>query len=124
MLLTFAEARIANSGWDGEVQAALNDLRDRCGMPDVPATMPSKDAALEFVRNERRIELAGEGHRYDDIRRYGSAYGQKAMSGITYAPNGYKLIEKKWNDRILLMPIPQNAMDLNPLLKDDQNPGY
>ena len=124
VLLTFAEARIANSGWDGEVQAALNDLRDRCGMPNVPATMPSKDAALEFVRNERRIELAGEGHRYDDIRRYGSAYGQKAMSGITYAPNGYKLIEKKWNDRILLMPIPQNAMDLNPLLKDDQNPGY
>ncbi len=124
VLLTFAEARIVNSGWDGEVQAALNDLRDRCGMPNVPATMPSKDAALEFVRNERRIELAGEGHRYDDIRRYGSAYGQKAMSGITYAPNGYKLIEKKWNDRILLMPIPQNAMDLNPLLKDDQNPGY
>ena len=124
VLLTFAEARIVNSGWDGEVQAALNDLRDRCGMPNVPATMPSKDAALEFVRNERRIELAGEGHRYDDIRRYGSAYGQKAMNGITYAPNGYKLIEKKWNDRILLMPIPQNAMDLNPLLKDDQNPGY
>ena len=99
-------------------------LRDRCGMPNVPATMPSKDAALEFVRNERRIELAGEGHRYDDIRRYGSAYGQKAMEWNYICPNGYKLIEKKWNDRILLMPIPQNAMDLNPLLKDDQNPGY
>lgn len=124
VLLTFAEARIANSGWDGEVQAALNDLRDRCGMPSVPTSMPSKEAALDFVRNERRIELAGEGHRFDDIRRYGSAYCQKVMNTTTYAPNGYKVIEKKWNDRILLMPIPQNAMDLNPLLKEDQNPGY
>ena len=103
-----------NVGWDNDVQTALNDLRDRCGMPSVPTSMPSKEAALDFVRNERRIELAGEGHRFDDIRRYGSAY----------APNGYKVIEKKWNDRILLMPIPQNAMDLNPLLKNDQNPGY
>lgn len=124
VLLTFAEAHIVNSGWDSEVQAALNDLRDRCGMPPVPASMPSKEEALAFVRNERRIELAGEGHRFDDIRRYGSAYGQQVMSGITYAPNGYKVIEKKWNDRILLMPVPQSAMDLNPLLKDDQNPGY
>lgn len=42
VLLTYAEARIQNSGWDTEVQKALNDLRDRCGMPDVPTTMPSK----------------------------------------------------------------------------------
>lgn len=124
VLLTFAEARVVNSGWDSDVQAALNDLRDRCGMPDVPASIASKEEALEFVRNERRIELAGEGHRFDDIRRYGSAYCAKVMNGITYAPNGYKVIEKKWNDRILLMPIPQSAMDLNPLLKSDQNPGY
>jgi len=30
----------------------------------------------------------------------------------------------KWDDRLMLMPIPQEAIDLNPLLKDDQNPGY
>ena len=35
--------------------------------PNVPNSL-SKDAALELVRNERRIELAAEGHRYDDIR--------------------------------------------------------
>lgn len=27
-------------------------------------------------------------------------------------------------DRLLLMPIPTSAMDVNPLLKDDQNHGY
>lgn len=123
VLLTFAEAHLLNKGWDTEVTGALNLLRDRCGMPDVPASM-SKEEGLEFIRNERRIELAAEGHRFDDIRRYGSDYCKKVMNGPTYAPNGYTVINKVWNDRLMLMPIPQSAIDLNPLLKDDQNPGY
>lgn len=124
VLLTFAEARIQNSGWDQDVQDALNDLRDRCGMADVPASMPSREAALDFVRNERRIELAAEGHRYDDIRRYGKTYCATVMNGPSYAPDGSVLINKVWGDRLMLMPLPQTAIDLNPLLKNDQNPGY
>ena len=135
VLLTYAEARIQTKGWDDEVQEALNDLRDRCGMPNVPTSMPSKEEALDFVRNERRIELAAEGHRYDDIRRYGVEYCRKVMNGTTYAPcgsysatdgkwNQYTVIDKVWADRLILMPIPQSAIDVNPLLKDDQNPGY
>lgn len=124
VLLTYAEARTQLSGWDAEVQKVLNDLRDRCGMPNVPSTMPSKEAALDFIRNERRIELAGEGQRFDDMRRYGGQYCGKVMSGTTYAPNGFEVIRKSWDDRLLLMPLPQTAMDLNPLLKNDQNPGY
>lgn len=50
VLLTYAEARVQNNGWDEKVQHALNDLRDRCGMPNVPNSL-SKDAALELVRN-------------------------------------------------------------------------
>lgn len=135
VLLTYAEARIQTTGWDDKVQEALNDIRDRCGMPDVPVSMASKDAALEFVRNERRIELAGEGHRYEDIRRYGSDYCKKVMTGKTYAPCGqfdpkkeiytdYVVVEKQWGDRLMLMPIPQAAIMVNPLLGEDQNPGY
>lgn len=124
VLLTYAEARIQTKGWDAEVQKVLNDLRDRCGMPNVPTAMPSKEAALDFVRNERRIELAAEGQRYDDIRRYGAAYCNKVMNATVYAPNGYEVVNMTWSDRLMLMPIPQGAMDLNPLLRDDQNPGY
>ncbi len=123
VLLTYAEARIQTTGWDSNVQSALNDLRDRCGMPDVPTSL-SKEAALEFVRNERRIELAGEGQRFHDIRRYGEEYCQKYMNGTTYNPAGDVLVNKVWNSRLMLMPIPQSAIDYNPLLKDDQNPGY
>lgn len=124
VLLTYAEAHIQTTGWDNEVQRVLNEIRSRCGMPDVPSSMANKEDALAFVRNERRIELAAEGHRFDDIRRYGSQYCTQAMNGISYAPNGYKVIEKQWNDRLLLMPIPQGAIDLNPELANDQNPGY
>ena len=81
------------------------------------------------------IELAAEGHRYDDIRRYGLEYCREAMNGESTAPCGgfdpvkkewqkYVVIDKVWGDRLLLMPIPTSAMDVNPLLKDDQNPGY
>lgn len=124
VLLIFAEARTQTTGYDGEVQAALNDLRDRVGMPDVPTSLGSKQEALDFIRNERRIELAGEGQRFDDIRRYGKEYCAKVMSGTTYAPNGYVVVNKSWGDRLMLMPIPQSAIDTNPLLAGDQNPGY
>lgn len=134
VLLTYAEARVQTHGWDNDVQKALNDLRDRCGMPNVPTNL-SKDAALEFVRNERRIELAAEGQRYEDIRRYGKEYCSKVMNGESTAPCGlfnpekkawtkYVVIDKVWGDRLMLMPVPTSAMDLNPLLKEDQNPGY
>lgn len=123
VLLTFAEARIMNVGWDGEVTAVLNKIRTRAGMPDVPTSLNSTEA-INFIRNERRIELAGEGHRYEDIRRYGNDYAQNAMSGTTYAPNGYTVVRKEWNSRLMLMPIPQAAIDLNPNLSKDQNPGY
>lgn len=123
VLLTFAEAHLQNSGWDAQVTSALNLLRDRCGMPNVPASL-SKEEGINFIRNERRIELAAEGHRFDDIRRYGSAYCKQVMNGPSYAPNGYQVINKVWDDRLLLMPIPQGSIDLNPLLKNDQNPGY
>lgn len=134
VLLTYAEARIQTKGWDDEVKRALNDLRDRCGMPAVPNSL-TKDAAIAFVRNERRIELAAEGHRFDDIRRYGVAYCREVMNGESTAPCGgfdvssqkwqkYTVIDKTWGDRLILMPIPTAAMDVNPLLKDDQNPGY
>ena len=134
VLLTYAEARTQNKGYDTEVQKALNDLRDRCGMPNVPTGL-SKEDAIEFIRNERRIELFAEGHRYEDMRRYGTAYCAKVMNGETTAPcgafdpvnkkwNKYVVINKKWGDRLMLMPIPTSAMDVNPDLKNDQNPGY
>ena len=68
-MLIYAEAHTHTAGFDSQTQAALNELRDRCGMPDVPTSL-SKEEGLELIANERRIELAAEGFRSDDMYRY------------------------------------------------------
>ena len=123
VLLTFAEAHLMTTGWDEQVRSALDKIRNRCGMPAVPQNLTKQDA-IDFVRNERRIELAVEGHRFDDVRRYGEEYCQKYLNGPSTAPDGSVVVNKKWDKRLMLMPIPTSAIDMNPLLKDDQNPGY
>ena len=85
----------------------------------------SQEEALELIRNERRIELAGEGFRLDDIRRYGNEYAEKYMNNVPVVrPDGETVLTMKWDKRMMLYPIPQTAIDVNPLLKDDQNDGY
>ncbi|MDO4180201.1 MAG: RagB/SusD family nutrient uptake outer membrane protein [Bacteroidales bacterium] len=139
VLLTYAEAHIQTTGWDSKVTEVLDKLRDRCGMPHVPASL-GKEEALEFVRNERRIELFGEGHRFEDIRRYGNDYASKQMNVKLYSVGVSKqagtesgeyagtvndyIMDRKWSKRLMLMPIPQYAIDSNPLLRNDQNEGY
>lgn len=124
ILLIYAEARTQHVGYDQTVRDALNDIRDRCGMPDVPASL-SKDDALNLIRRERRVELAGEGYRSDDMTRYEDSYWEKEMNNVPITmPDGESVITMKWSTRMRLKPIPQTAMTLNPLLKNDQNPGY
>ena len=120
----FAEAHTQTTGFDGQTQAALNQLRDRCGMPNVPTSLGKEDG-LALIKNERRIELAGEGLRSDDLSRYGDAYWSAQMNNVPIStPDGEKVITMKWDSRMSLRPIPQTAIDLNPLLATDQNPGY
>lgn len=85
----------------------------------------SKEEGLELIANERRIELAAEGFRSDDMYRYSDEYWNKHINNVEIAaPDGDNIITMSWNPRMHLRPIPQTAIDLNPLLADDQNPGY
>lgn len=124
ILLIYAEAHTQNTGYDAQAQAALNQLRDRCGMPNVPTAL-SKDEAITFIRRERRIELAAEGFRTYDLTRYETEYANKYINNVDITmPDGEKIITMKWDERMRLRPIPQVAIDVNPLLESDQNPGY
>ena len=50
---------------------ALNEVRARVGLPaKTSADAPSKDAFMTLLRKERSVELAGEGFRYWDLRRW------------------------------------------------------
>ena len=54
----------ALGGSGARAQALLDAVRERVGLPSVPVSMNA-------IMNERRIELAGEGHRWFDLRRNG-----------------------------------------------------
>lgn len=79
--LIYAEAKIEANDIDDSVYDALDAVRGRVGMPKVPRN--SSQAYLRsVVRRERKVELAMEGRRLFDIRRWGIA--EKVMSGPRY----------------------------------------
>lgn len=135
VLLTYAEAANEATGPSAEITNALNDIRRRAGMPDVAATFAlngwtlNKETLRTFIRHERRIELAGEGHRYFDVLRWktgqqvlnGPIYTLDASAGLTDIPatggstNVYpktKLEDRHFNsNKFNVWPIPQSILD-------------
>jgi hypothetical protein len=142
VLLNYAEA-LAELGLATEAAAALNQVRARVGMPDVPAGAPD---LMDRIRREREVELAFEEHRYFDVRRwmiapqvYTNGHGIRVTGRLDpagpdtliYAGQEYayryeyqviQVDERLWNDRAYFLPIPQDEVDRNPQLV--QNPGY
>lgn len=73
VILDFAEAA-AEDGHLDEARAAVNRIRERVRMPDIPSGLPKADLILR-IRNERRVELAMEENRYFDVRRWTTPTG-------------------------------------------------
>jgi len=118
VLLTYAEAKNETSGPSGDIYDAIDAIRLRAGMPAVDrAAVSSKDALRSLIRNERRIELAGEGFRWDDIRRWGIS--QEVMTPI-YSIDNDLAQERRYDPKFVRLPYPQTAVDRNPNLKDAQ----
>lgn len=118
ILLAYAEAKNEVSGPDATIFAALDDIRDRAGMPPVNQVVNNtKEKLREVIRNERRIELAGEGQRYFDIRRWNIAANvMKTTKDIA----NVIVQERIWDPKFMLMPFPQTALDRNTNLKAAQ----
>jgi len=121
VLLTYAEARNELSGPDGTVYEALDAIRTRAGMPVTDRAKYADQSSLRaFIRNERRVELALEGQRYMDIRRWKIA--PQVMKTINNIKNS-QAQQRIWTDKLYLMPVPQTQIDLSKgVLK--QNTGY
>ncbi len=153
VLLNYAEALYELNGTIA--LDALNLLRNRVGMPDFKAISQQEDESrvdygyavsdvLYEIRRERRVELALEGYRFDDIRRWAAhrlvkgqrpkGYPFKKEEFPSYnppldedglidyfkgrLPNGYGFRE----NQDYLDPIPLDELTLNPNLT--QNPGW
>lgn len=121
VLLTYAEAKNEISGPDNSVYEALDAVRARSGMPVVDRVKyAGKDALRGLIRNERRVELALEGQRYMDIRRWKTA--PQVMKTINNIKNT-QAQERTWDDKLYLMPVPQKEVDLSKGVLT-QNTGY
>lgn len=120
ILLMYAEAKNEDSGPDESIYDALNQVRSRAGMPDVPAEL-GKDQLREVIRHERRIELVLESLYYHDIRRWKTAEIVMNASALNY--KGEVVQVRKFNPaRDYLWPIHETLLLDNPAL--EQNPGY
>jgi hypothetical protein len=125
----------------------LNKIRYRAGMPEITET---GTALMERYRNERRVELVYEEHRYHDARRWMIApetLGQKARIiniigrlkpgktvtlykydtenyDYTYTPleldPGFE--NRQWLDKMYFLPLERDEINRNDKLV--QNPGY
>ncbi len=135
VLLTYAEAKIMLNEVDNLAKSAINQVRSRAGldMNFADVTLPkygsySQDQWINLIRNERRVELAGEGLRYDDIIRWEIA--DQVMNlpalGHTTKVNGelksIKIEDRSFKPYNYLWPFHENTLKVNPGIK--QNPGY
>ena len=132
VLLNYAEAQNEAVGPDDNVYNAINQVRQRAGMP--PLVGLSQDQMREKIRNERRIELAFEEHRYFDVRRWKIAMDvenrearailiiKEDDGSLTYSPD-IALRGKSFEEKHYWMPIPlEEILASNNVL--EQNPGY
>lgn len=78
VILNFAEAACEANQLD-EARSAVNEIRARVGMPELPSGLSQSQLRLR-IRNERRVELALEGFRYFDVRRWSSPDGDLAKT--------------------------------------------
>lgn len=71
VLLTYAEAKIELNELDNTVYAAINQVRNRVGMPNVSTDRIGNLSKMrQLVRRERRVELILEGLHFVDVRRW------------------------------------------------------
>lgn len=150
VLLNYAEALYEKNGSisDSDLDITINKLRDRVGLEHITNSFVTANNLnmLEEIRRERTIELAYEGFRYDDLRRWKLAETLLPVSlrGVKYTGTEYEssppndtrtvpvdsegfvvaddISRRAWDQKLYLFPIPVEQIKLNPNLT--QNPGW
>lgn len=123
ILLNYAEAKNeASAVPDESVYTAINKVRSRAGQPDLPTGL-SKDEMRKRIKNERRIELLLEEHRFYDLRRWkdGDILAEP-IRGITFRNGKIDKIreveQRVFTGENYYLPIPLAEQQKNPYLKN------
>lgn len=135
--LNYVEALNEYSPGHPDILTYLNMIRSRAGVPNLQAGL-SQSEMRNHIRLERRLELAFEGHRYFDVRRWkvpetpenhqgGAFYGMNmdkgtSLSSVDFYQRTVAINRAQWNRKNYFWPIPQSEIDRNKVLV--QFPGY
>ena len=125
LYLIAAEAAY-KAGETTNAQNYLNLLR-RARISRATDITATGEALFEEIKNERIRELAFEGFRLDDLKRWGDPVRRHDPQGgtnyITIQPaEQFYQLNKPATDFMFVWPIPLNDTDINKNIK--QNPGY
>ncbi|MDR2809504.1 MAG: RagB/SusD family nutrient uptake outer membrane protein [Tannerellaceae bacterium] len=120
VLLTYAEARAElNQLTQEDIDRSVRLLRSRAGMPDLPLS-PAADPVLQQaypglspvlleIRRERRVELAVEGFRFDDLMRWNAGrLLEKEPEGIYFPSLGKFDLTGDGAEDVCLIPTSQD----------------
>ncbi len=118
--LNYAEALNEYDPGNPDIKFYVDEVRSRANvaMPPIPDGL-SQSEMRERIRNERRVELAFEGHRNWDVRRWleGPEFA-KVLKGVEISRidsgvYNYKKIDvenRVWDSKMYLYPIPQSEL--------------
>jgi len=137
--LNYAEAMLnytgngylKESGFTLSAKQAIDVVRKRAGLAGIAEGLSMEDFKAQYEK-ERFVELAFEGHRFFDVRRwkegdkyFKTIYGMQITKNAdgTFTETKRVVQNRQWNDKMNLFPIPQSE-----ILKSGgvltQNPGW
>ena len=139
--LMYAEAANEVNPNDARVLKYLNLVRERAGLPDIetlnPAIRGNQELQRAAIQRERQIELATEGQRYFDVRRWmiadkngegrqnGDVHGMNVRGESNDKEDFNRIVEASqivFNRKMYLYPMPDSEMRKTKNLV--QNPGW
>jgi hypothetical protein len=114
VLLMYAESLNA-TGSTATAYQYVDRVRQRAGLPTLTAAKPglTQPQFLEQIKHERITELSGEGHRWNDLARWGDLGPGLAVRDPAFAD----FVVGKHE----LLPVPQLEIDINPALDQNSN---
>lgn len=122
VLLLKAEALIMQETPDLNAAAdIIDEIRERAGLDGLSSSVRrDRDAMLNALLNERRLELAFEGQRWFDLVRLDKV--EEVMNAVYAKDSGRRAQIYTFDKNSYRLPIPQSVIDAND--KIEQNPGY
>jgi len=100
----------------------LNELRESRGL--APLSGLSGEALFEEVKKERVREMIGEGTRLSDLKRWNMGFTRTAPQNMNTVTASFIDLSVPAGDSKFVWGIPSHDINLNPNLKEQQNPGW